>query len=336
MMVESNHPITFLTLQAGQQPSLRRPAAISKTPEVMAILRERLKLLTPSAVNRYMRCQLMFFYYYISGLSELDEVEEDVIDNRVFGNIFHLAAQLLYKRLTEQSPVVTKEALNRLLDTEVDIHRAVDEAIRKELKSNDLNGLQLINREVIIRYLHQLLEIDRRLAPFTILGLERLVKMPYRVSTTGDTFNLGGTVDRLDLVTVADGSQRIRVVDYKTGSRRLKTLADVEAIFDQESLKDHSDYYLQTFLYSHIVSQQSNGLPVSPALLFIQHAGSDDYDPTLCLSKAPVTDIAAVAGPFMERLDSIIADLFAPDTAFVPTEERQRCRPCPYAALCGI
>ena len=336
MMVESNHPITFRTLQAGQQPSLRRPVSIGKTPEVMAILRERLKLLTPSAVNRYMRCQLMFFYYYISGLSELDEVEEDVIDNRVFGNIFHLAAQLLYKRLTEQSPVVTKEALNRLLDTEVDIHRAVDEAIREELKSNDLNGLQLINREVIIRYLHQLLEIDRRLAPFTILGLERLVKMPYRVSTTGDTFNLGGTIDRLDLVTVADGSQRIRVVDYKTGSWRLKTLADVEAIFAQENLKDHSDYYLQTFLYSHIVSQQSNGLPVSPALLFIQHAGSDDYDPTLCLSKAPVTDIAAVAGPFMERLDSIIADLFAPDTAFVPTEERQRCRHCPYAALCGI
>jgi hypothetical protein len=336
MMVESCHQITLRTLQAGQQPALRQPVAISKTPEVMNILRERIRLLTPSAINRYMRCQLMFFYYYISGLSELEEDKDDIIDNRIFGNIFHLAAQLLYKCLTEQSPVVTKEALSGLLSSEVDIHRAVDEAIRQELKSNDLNGLQLINREVIIRYLHQLLEIDRRLAPFTILGLERLIKKPYCVATTGDKFELGGTIDRLDLVTTADGSRRIRVVDYKTGSRRLKPLADVEAVFTQENLKDHSDYYLQTFLYSHIVSEQSNGLPVSPALLFIQHAGIDNYDPTLCLSKEPVTDIATIAASFMERLDNIIANIFAPDTAFEPTDDRQRCCNCPYAALCGI
>ena len=287
-----------------------------------------------------MRCQLRFFYYYISGLDELVENDEDMIDNRVFGNIFHLAAQLLYKRLTEQSTVITKESINRLLNNEVDIHRAVDEAIRQELSLNHadtmLNGLQLINREVIIRYLHQLLKIDLRLAPFTILGLERLVKKPYQIVSTGDTIYLGGTIDRLDLVTVADGSERIRVIDYKTGSHRLKSLTDVEAIFAPENLKDHSDYYLQTFLYSHIVSEQSNGLSVSPALLFIQHAGTDDYDPTLCLSKEPVTDIATIAEPFMERLDSIIADIFAPDTTFVPTEDRQRCRHCPYAALCGI
>ena len=337
MMVESHHSITFRTLQAGQQPALRRPVTINKTPEVMTILRERLKLLTPSAINRYMRCPLIFFYYYISNLTELDENEDDMIDNRIFGNIFHLAAQLLYKRLTSQSRIVTKEALNHLLNTEVDIHRAVDDAIREELKHNDLNGLQLINREVIIHYLHQLLEIDRRLAPFTILGLERLVKMPYHIAGTGDNIDIGGTIDRLDLITTADGSERIRVIDYKTGSRRLKPMPDIEAIFAPESLKDHSDYYLQTFLYSHIVDQNSSRhLPVSPALLFIQHAGTEDYDPTLCLAKAPVNDISAIIEPFMTRLDVIITDIFNPSTDFVPTDDRNRCRHCPYAAFCGL
>ena len=267
-----------------------------------------------------------------------DANEDDLIDNRIFGNIFHLAAKLLYERLTMQSPVVTKEAINRLLDTEADIHRAVDEAIREELSSplSTLNGLQLINREVIIHYIHQLLEIDRRLAPFTILGLERLVKMPYRIASTGERFDIGGTIDRLDLITVPDGTERIRVIDYKTGGHRLKPLPDVDAVFAPESLKDHSDYYLQTFLYSHIVSNSAKGKPVSPGLLFIQHAGGDDYDPTLCLGKEPVDDISVIAEPFMTHLDAVVADIFNPDGAFVATDDPDRCRHCPYAALCRL
>ena len=351
MLVESQQQITcrHLGTHMGSDPSALLETQegltpILKTPEVMGILRERIRLLTPSAINRFMRCQRMFFYYYVSNLAELDDNEEDVIDNRIFGNIFHLAAKILYERLIQQSPVVTKEAITRLLDTEVDIHRAVDDAIREELtETRELDGLQLINREVIIHYLHQLLEIDRRLAPFTILGLEHLVKMPYRVPSTGEKIAIGGTIDRLDLITTADGTQRIRVIDYKTGSRRLKPLPDVDAIFAPESLKDHSDYYLQTFLYSHIVSTlncqlstHNSHLPVSPALLFIQHAGSDDYDPTLCLAKEPVNDISVIAEPFMSHLNAVISDIFAPEGAFVPTDDRERCRHCPYAALCGL
>ena len=167
--------------------------------------------------------------------------------------------------------------------------------------------------------------------------------MPYRVASTGAKIAIGGTIDRLDLITTPDGQQRIRVVDYKTGSRRLKSLADVDAVFDPESLKDHSDYYLQTFLYSYIVSQSmkrgqlkvdGSDYQISPALLFIQHAGVDDYDPTLCLAKEPVNDISVIAEPFMSHIDAIISDIFAPDSSFVPTDDRQRCRHCPYAALC--
>ena len=346
MLVESPQPITCRHLGSAHKASdtsdTPEGAALSKriakTPEVMAILRERIQLLTPSAVNRYMRCQLRFFYYYVSNLDELDDNEDDLIDNRIFGNIFHLAAKLLYERLTMQSPVVTKEAINRLLDTEADIHRAVDEAIREELSSplSTLNGLQLINREVIIHYIHQLLEIDRRLAPFTILGLERLVKMPYRIASTGERLDIGGTIDRLDLITAPDGTERIRVIDYKTGGHRLKPLPDVDAVFAPESLKDHSDYYLQTFLYSHIVSTTAKGKPVSPGLLFIQHAGGDDYDPTLCLGKEPVDDISVIAEPFMTHLDAVVADIFNPDGAFVATDDPDRCRHCPYAALCRL
>ena len=126
------------------------------------------------------------------------------------------------------------------------------------------------------------------------------------------------------------------MIDYKTGSGRLKPLADVDAIFAQENLKNHSDYYLQAFLYSHIVRLKSKEVPVAPALLFIQHAGTDDYNPTLCLGHDPVNDIATVSEAYMQQLDDIIHDIFNPALSFTPTDERKRCEHCPYARLCGI
>ena len=358
MMVESGQSIRFQTLQAGQKPTIRMPQPIRKTDEVNRLLQQRFSVspdaperptLTPTAINQYLRCQLRFFYRYVSGVMEPDDNDEDIIDNRTFGNIFHLAAQLVYKRMMQRSSRITAADIEYLLKMEVDIERAVDDAFKRELfQIRDakrplppLDGLQLINRQVIIRYLHQLLEIDRRLAPFTILGLEHPVNFQFSIfnfqfSIINYQLSLGGIIDRLDLITTPDGTERIRVIDYKTGSHKLKPLANVDAIFAQESLKDHSDYYLQTFLYSHIVRRSSNGVPVAPALLFIQHAGTDDYDPTLRLGTEPVNDIATVSERYMELLEAVISDMFNPDLDFVPTDDRQRCRNCPYATLCGI
>ena len=197
-----------------------------------------------------------------------------------------------------------------------------------------LDGIQLINREVIIRYVRLLLETDRRLTPFTILGLEKRVDMPCTIGGELQTV-IGGYIDRLDQITdPASGETRIRVVDYKTGGYRLKALPDIEAIFDPQNIKDHSDYYLQAFLYSHIVRRETT-IPVSPALLFIQHAGADDYDPTLCLGKEPVRDIASVSDTFIQQLNNKMGEVFNHALPLMPTDDRKRCDTCPYAALCG-
>ena len=347
MMVESGHQIHIQTLQAGQALIQRTLQPITKTDAVMQLLRKRFEnnLLTPSAINRYLRCQLQFFYRYVSGLIEPENDDEDNIDNRIFGNIFHLAAQLVYEKLMQKSRIIMANDIEYLLQTEVDIERAVDEAFKQALfqikdtarKLPPLDGLQIINREVIIKYIRQLLEIDRRLTPFTILGLEKTVKMDYQIPIGDETFitTLGGMIDRLDSITTSDGKEQIRVIDYKTGSRRLKALPDVDAIFAQESLKDHSDYYLQAFLYSYIVRLKSKDTAVSPALLFIQHAGSDDYDPKLCLGRDPVNDIAVVSESYMKQLSSLICDIFNPTISFTPTDDKKRCATCPYAHLCG-
>jgi hypothetical protein len=124
-------------------------------------------------------------------------------------------------------------------------------------------------------------------------------------------------------------------------------MPDVDSIFDPAQITNHSDYYLQAFLYSHIVQSsgfrvqksdiiiQGSQYQVSPALLFIQHAGADGYDPTLCLGREPVRDIAPHSERFITLLDQTVRTIFDASTNFTPTDDRERCKHCPYAALCG-
>ncbi len=341
MLVESGHPIGQYALQGGVSAALHQPVAIDKTPHVMQLLCDtfRRQMLTPTAINLYMRCPLQFYYRYVGGLKEPNlPDDEQELDNRMFGNIFHEAADIIYRQLPRN---INKRMLEELLRQPATITRAVDEAFHKELPNLPQGGLHLINREVIIHYLRQLIRIDIQLAPFTIIGLEYDVQQPLTIPQLPLTINIGGRIDRLDQMN--DG--RIRVIDYKTGGQRLKPLADVDAIFMPENIHKHSDYYLQTFVYADIVSRRQAQLPsggsslpspqVSPALLFIQHAGTEGYDPTLYFGKTRIDDVSTYSERFNELLHEKINEIFNTDIGFNPTDNQHICQSCPFSGFCS-
>ena len=370
MMVESQHSIKRRTLTAGQKPL--RPAynEEQKTDEVMAVL-DDIKMITPTFLNTYQRCQKQFYYKYVKGLLEPDEIDEDEVDNKIFGNIFHRAAELFYytfaskediavddrgkQRLIHPIVISAGDLDNALKDSSL-VYRLVDQAFREELfkvSSSDYhpkyNGLQLINKEVISSYLRQLITIDRRQAPFTIIGMEIVVSTTLGVATArGEKlFRIGGFIDRLDAV-AANGNpsaggnlaERIRVIDYKTGRAQATHPKDIDEVFGTtpQAMNKHSDYYLQAILYSLIIKNDRRfnpaQEPVSPGLLFIQNAGSEDYDPTLKLGKELLSDVAPLEAEFTEHLRSLLADIYNPAVPLKPTEDKKRCIYCPYAALC--
>ena len=370
MMVESQHSIKRRTLTAGQKPL--RPAynEEQKTDEVMAVL-DDIKMITPTFLNTYQRCQKQFYYKYVKGLLEPDEIDEDEVDNKIFGNIFHRAAELFYYTFASKEDIAVDDRgkqrlihpivisagdLNNALKDSSLVYRLVDQAFREELfkvSSSDYhpkyNGLQLINKEVIASYLRQLITIDRRQAPFTIIGMEIVVSTTLGVATArGEKlFRIGGFIDRLDAV-AANGNpsaggnlaERIRVIDYKTGRAQATHPKDIDEVFGTtpQAMNKHSDYYLQAILYSLIIKNDRRfnpaQEPVSPGLLFIQNAGSEDYDPTLKLGKELLSDVAPLEAEFTEHLRSLLADIYNPAVPLKPTEDKKRCIYCPYAALC--
>jgi len=368
LLVESGQKIDHYSLTAKNQPSPLMPKAIEKDEAALSKL-EEMSRLSPSAINTYIRCKLAFYYQYIAHIKEPDS-DPETIDNRMFGNIFHRAAYLIYKDITDHSSVIEKAHIQAYLSNRKLLASVVDRAFEEEeCKTN--NGLQIINREVIIEYITKLLKIDQQLCPFSILAMEEeakvytqlsftipsggalkggalkggaLVSSAPRTSAPTKQYNLtiGGIIDRLDAVTDKQtGKRRIRVVDYKTGNKPSSAIKSIEEVFDPKNIASkHSNYFLQAILYSLIVSRSKEwnaaNDPVSPALLFIKQAATNDYDPTLCIDKHPISDVTVYEEEFLTKLKETVADMYSPDVPFTPTDDRKKCELCPYRMLCGL
>lgn len=378
LAVESGYAIRRISMETGQAPLTKCIETKQKTQQMVDDLMDN-RTISPSSLCTYIRCPLHYYYRYIMGLKEPEEIADE-IDSRHFGLIFHRAAQLFYLHFAASSDirlnkkgeeelcrpiVIGHEALKTQAGNQKLLERLVDQAFAEQMyktsdKTPDYNGLQRINKQVVIRYLHKMLEVDLRFAPITVIGLEKHVSAKLTVNTPSGirTITIGGIIDRLDAVTanagrkasgtddnalssgrdVAQVPHRIRIIDYKTGRDSNTHPKDVNAVFDSNQLKYHSDYYLQTLLYSLIVAQDEQlnpaHCPVSPGLMFVQQTGAADYDPTIRFGKNPIVDASVYADDFKDCLQALISEICDPSVPFSPTEDSSRCNSCAFAALC--
>lgn len=209
-MVESGQVqhIRRLTLQSGQNVSPVMRVPIEKKAAVARRLRD-IKSLSPSAINRYLRCPLMFYYSTVCQLREADDDDQE-IDNVIFGNIFHRAAELIYDDLSDHGKkTITADRIDGLVKENVKIERFLDQAFSEKLFKVDgagyrprYNGLQLLNRNVLLIYVKRLLRLDKANTPFDIIALEKDFYKDFTIEVNSKqrAIRLGGQVDRLDRI----------------------------------------------------------------------------------------------------------------------------------------
>lgn len=351
LMVESGHQISRLSLHAGQTSAEGAALEVAKSNRVMDIL-YGYDSLSPTAINRYIRCPMQFYFNNIAGIREPDEDIEEQLTSRAFGNIFHNSLEEIYKEYEGIDKVITSELIGKLSERSR-VERVVDRMFQREMYGEDesrwrpikYNGMQLLSRTVLVKYVTRLLEIDRSLTPFSIIGLEKAMYKDITISTPeGEKkVSVGGRIDRLDMVSDPQtGRKCIRVIDYKTGGSKIKTpVAEIGQIFEPSmaGTDKHTEYYLQAMLYSLIVRDNKKlnpqSLPVVPALIFIQHAFGEDYDPTLLIGKARIDDIASYAEEYEERLSETVSKIYDSELPFSLTPNSKLCEYCPYKSICG-
>ena len=343
MLAETDIPIKTLWLRSEPEPKTTQALIVEKTGEVMERLLLRYDFnqpkgehitLSPSAINTYLACPMQFYLNNVLRIRREDDPEEGISAN-IIGTIFHDTAEFFYERLQERFKTKTITAdmlrepkeLERMLDTVFDVcwfHPTDDfdrlPEIRKRFSKtidNTYKGTTLIARDVLLRYLQELIRFDARHAPFTIIGSEE--DRTIEVEIDGVRVQAGGRVDRIDVM-----NDRLRIVDYKTGSYKIK-----------------DSYIFQISLYALAeMEKKESNLPIQPVLFFPIKASNPDYDPSITIDNNVIDDFANQRSEaFREELQNVVADIFNPEKPFTcTTDNSPYTSPCTYCKLqtiCG-
>lgn len=288
--------------------------------------------LSPSAINTYLNCSLKFYFRYVAGLPEPDEMKEE-IDGVIFGNIFHDTMEALYQPFvgkTIEKDDIEKILKDRvLLDNEVTRQIAIHYLKQKEpeIGKVKLEGKTILFFENIKTYLQQLLEIDKKMAPLQIVSLEEKYKR--EIIVAGKTVIIGGRIDRVDQVNGC-----MRVIDYKTGKVESLTLNDVSDLFDREA-KEPKKAILQALIYSWGLRRKYAGTEVYPAIYGLHKIFENSFAPSIVLKKNKKEVLFSdIEEEFEALLTQLIAGIYSPENSFCQTEHAEKCRYCPYKEIC--
>ena len=348
--------IALRAFTANSETKAVEAISIKKDATVMKQLHERFnteRILSPSAINTYMKCPLKFYLNYVAGLRPEDEVSDDV-DNAMFGTIFHDAMHHLYQPY-EGKPFPSEE-LRRLMQDEERIMQNLNNAIATNLfhsnKLPTLNGTQLINRHVIKQFMLNQLKADAQMAEEleSVGGYWQIISQEEKYTTNyADNFTIGGYIDRLDLLhTPTD--DRIRIVDYKTSSKP-QNAKNVEELFDPE--KCAGNYHImQTLYYCKVLTDPAcqpspATCPVVPALMYCAKDYGNNYSGIVKFSlfdnkKEELTDYKEQCSETYDTLlDEKIKEIFTSDEedhehgSFEQCTDEQNCTYCDFLSYCN-
>ena len=293
-----------------------------------------IRSLSPSALNSYLDCRLKFYFRYVDGLTEMEQVTDE-IDQSVFGKLLHKTMELIYQPFRESE--VTSSVIAQLLKGKQGIQHALYRAFAEDyfhteqVTDSDITGRNIIIREVLLKYIMQILETDKIAAPFTVLSLEEALDVRIPIHGEGNTvhLNMHGYIDRLD-----DLCGTLRIIDYKTGNAQ-RNFSGIAHLFDRSKTANHAA--LQTLVYACMTRIAREGYPrITPSLYVMKELFKENYDPRLYLSysKQHIDNYFDVSDEFETELNTLLSEIFLSDLPFAQTDDNGKCLYCPYADIC--
>ena len=296
------------------------------------------RILSPSAINTWLSCSLRFYFRYILGIEEPDEVAEE-IDRRSFGNIFHKAIENLY------APYVGKPIDQKILESIKKDKPNIDHCIRRaftteyfrsdESESRDIliEGKALLIFSTIRSYIYNLIDIDMKNTPITLHSLEGYFEAPLTIRINGNSHvvRVGGKIDRLDSI-----AGQMRVIDYKTGSLISSDLgcSQLQDLFNPD-IKKLKKEIVQALVYSFILRKKYYPeQPITATIYAILKLNDEAFNPNIRVGNKNI-EIGELEQEWETILEEILINIYSPDTEFSQTTFKERCVYCPYKLICG-
>lgn len=339
LMYESPYPIERVNVGVDINVDIPASITVAKSGRTLKVLNSFLdpdskRILSPTALSRYVACPLQFYFASVAGIKEREELSEEV-DTPMFGTIVHAAMQKLYGPLEKVAhPSKQLEALLRSGAVERAVEEAINENYLKmsQTDTSDYGGDIVLVHDIATRYIKRgIIPYDMAHDAFAVMKVEEKIATRFELGD-GRSISIGGRADRID--SLDDGA--LRVVDYKTGAQH-NEIESLESMFEGEE-RTKVGNILQTLIYSMVISR-TYGRNVRPALYFVRYIHNADFSPAIIDRSAggEEIDYRNYADDFEAALRGKLLELFDTSIPFVQCSEDEAdktCQYCQYKSIC--
>lgn len=296
-----------------------KPPVIEKTVAVIEAIKNR--GLSPSAVDSYVRCPLLYYFTRLIGLEERRPFSGDIEATDRGGAVHKILRDtflpFLGKPLTKDMSALLRESLEKATN----IH------FGGQTLTGDYYLFEQVASFKLGSFLRRHLEgLDE---PLVITHLEEGFSAGLQI---GDTeVRLSGRIDRVDY---HPSTERYTVIDYKTGTTKQypPKIFRYTSFDDIASIHDHVTSF-QLPIYMHIFTRGRDDVQsafVDAKLILL---GSNEEE-SFFKGKDASEDERCIEG-YMKGLQTVISHMLDPDIPFTPFDTRH-CADCSARPLCHM
>jgi hypothetical protein len=306
----------------------RPPGAIEKTDEVVNML--RMRALSASALDAYMRCPLSFYYSRVLGLSKREEVTGEY-ERTDIGTLVHTILAEFFR------PTVGHQMIPGDLDGQRMV-ALVDRQFALVYGSGDAGAGRLLQGQLRMhlgQFLSEYMAPLIQEAPVTTVAVEE------RLTREWEGFILTGRLDAVQL-----RGEALFVIDYKTGHDGKSNAIDFRKL-DPERRETWSQsigsLQLLVYLLLHCATtggaaaRQAETSPAAASNAMFLLLGRNRLNRGIELPLFTDHEEAARELPRLRAVMlSLLREITSPDVPFSPTEDRKRiCPTCDFNGICG-
>jgi ATP-dependent helicase/nuclease subunit B len=276
-----------------------QPYVVKKTPAMIDFLRQH--VYSASSLNMYLRNPIDFYFAYVLGVKEKDDLLDEPESKQV-GTFIHELLEQAFLPFVGRRPVIDQPFKKRFFDL---FEQMFQDVFARSFKSDSFL-LQAVLRERLQRFLTNEEQSQGRKVE-QILCLEKRYQDQIPLSIGKLSFSY--IVDRIDHM--RDGT--IMVIDYKTGGahQQSKIMPALDpAELSREAIKEQLGSF-QLPLYYYFLSKEFAGQPLNAVIYNVRTL---DWQPFLTKQ---ALDTETIHQRFLSALEFIMQEILNPEVDFI-------------------
>lgn len=283
--------------------TIPRKQEVRKTPEMIEFLKNH--CYSASSINTYLRDPMEFYYRYVLGLREQDDLLDEP-ENKQVGIFLHEVLEDALKGFSGKKPIIDKTFIKYVFG----LMDAKFADMFGKSKRSDMFFLKRVIEERMKRFWQMESDRCQRMVK-KIIGVEKSFNdvLPLDIGDVKFVYK----VDRIDELT--DGT--ILLLDYKTGSADVMParLIDVERFCSNREEIAETVKSFQLPLYFHCLRKEFPNRQVNAAFYYLRNCQIKEF-----LGKRTGSDLNKIDEVFLGALNVVMTEIWDPDVPFVESE----------------